>query len=256
MNSDYLDKVMSKKNSEKLIKSIIKRIKFSKFDGITLECLQYLIRDDLYASYSMFQMSLYEELKKLDVNKKLLITFLPYSENIFLSVNKNRYEYLNKYLDYSLIMTYDYMRYTSGNNKTYKTINNSPITWLSKSIENYISSGINNEKNNNLLKKVIIGIPFHGISLDITNYEELKGNIVDSFKLNSLLEHSQDFDIIWDDVEKEHMFDVSIENSVYRTIVPSDLFIKERIKYASDNNLAGIFVWDIGQGFDSWMDCL
>lgn len=53
---------------------------------------------------------LYEALKKEKMS--LVVTIFPYSESFSNSLNKMRFEYLSKYVDYFNVMTYDYLSYT------------------------------------------------------------------------------------------------------------------------------------------------
>ena len=51
---DSLSMILSESNSEKLIKNLIKRVKISKFDGLSLECTQVWLNDSIYSLYSSF----------------------------------------------------------------------------------------------------------------------------------------------------------------------------------------------------------
>ncbi len=246
-NAETLTLLLNETNSERLIKNIIKRLKASKFDGIILECTQLFIIEELYSLYSLFQTKLYKALKSNQ--KKLLVTFMPYSENLISTVNKKRFEYLNKYMDYSILMTYDYLQYMKSENSNNFDVKNSPESWITQTINFYTDKA----SKATLLPKILIGSSFHGYILDTTDPKGMRGNIIDNKKLKDLIKIGE-FELEWDKKDKEYSFEIVMDNILYKSSIPSSLTFKERVKYVEKEKLGGLFVWEIGQGFESWLD--
>ena len=89
----------------------MRRLKYNKFDGLVLECNQVWLIDKYFPNFTEFARKLSEELRK--ENMLFVTTIFPFTENISNYLSKQRYEYLNRYVDYFNIMTYDYITHLS-----------------------------------------------------------------------------------------------------------------------------------------------
>lgn len=251
---DTLNLMISEKNADQLIKTILKRVKFSKFDGINLDCTQFWFAEDLYPLYVTFQTKLYTELHKL--NKKLLITLFPFSESIHNVITKARLDYISRYADNFIIMTYDYLHYFQKEEMTESIVKNSPEPWVIKSLEYYVDS--KKPSASKLYEKILLGYAFHGFVMDLTETKKLKGNTLEGEKLIEIaaMEKSKGTTIQWDPEDKEYTALISNDQSSYMAVLPSVKSIKKRISLIDKYTLGGLAVWDIGQGYESWMDAL
>ena len=105
--SEHYTELYKPQNTIQFIKVLMRRLKFNKFDGIVLDCNQVWLIDKYFPNFTEFAGKLSEELHK---EKMLFVaTIFPYSENISNYLSKQRFEYLNRYIDYFNIMTYDYI---------------------------------------------------------------------------------------------------------------------------------------------------
>jgi spore germination protein YaaH len=246
--------MISEKNADKLVKAILKRVKMSKFDGVNLDCTQFWFSEDMYPLYVTFQQKLFAELNKL--KKKLIITLFPYSESMQNIINRPRFDYLSRYSDFIMVMSYDYIQYFQKEDVTATDLKNSPEKWILDTVDYYIDRKKKNS--DELLAKLLAGYSFHGFIMDLTETRKLKGNILEGEKLQSIskAESSSDNYLSWNDVDKEYSTNISNEESSFRAVVPSIKSLKERINLVEKNGLAGISIWEAGQGYDIWMEAI
>ncbi len=115
----------------------------------------------------------------------------------------------------------------------------------------YIDSSKANKES--LQKKILLGLPFHGMMMD-TNSEEPRGNFLDGKTFSNLVGKSQIKHFNWDANECEHMMKISSQDKDYIATYPTKKFFTERLDYTKKNNLAGVAIWDLAQGLDSFLD--
>lgn len=247
-NSESFELMLKDDNTNVLIRNIIKRVKFSKFDGITLECMNILFNENLTSKFINFIEKLYKALQK--ENKILINTLFPYSTNLEHSINKIRFDYLMKFSDFMVIMTYDYHQYMLGENYSHKYVKNSPEDWISKTLNYYMDISTFNQ----LREKILIGIPFHGLMIDrnqpIDNNKNLKGKLMVYEDIKELASKQPEFMGIWIKDQKEHMFEVNLTQQSFLLTLPTPDFIKHRLDYVNKNHFAGISIWELGQGYE------
>jgi len=258
-NQETLSMMVSEQHSDKLIKNIIKRVKFSKFNGVNLDCTQFWFFEDIYPLYVVFQTKLFNELKKLKM--KLIITMFPYSESLNSVVSVAKFEYLSRYCDYIVLMTYDYIHYFNREVEPSAAIKNSPETWISKSIEHFTNQGkatgsSYSLKESEIQSKILVGTPFHGFIIDRNEVKQLKGNVLEGKRLLDILEveKASDNKLIWDEKEKENLIYIESENTSYVAVIPSKRFISNRVDLINSIGVGGLAIWEVGQGYELWLD--
>lgn len=253
--SNTLSDLISEKNSDKTVNLIVKRLKLNKFEGLVLECTQFWFMEHLYPLYVTFQQKLYNELKKND--KKLIVVFFPLSETLQNIVSKARFDYLSRYLDYAFIMTYDYFSYINTEDmdpNNSKLVKMSPENWVIKTVDHYVDKTKGNKA---LYNKMILGFSFHGFISDKFS-KKLKGGIVESDKLKNLILSGKvkgNYDLFWNEESNEFHSEIEEEGS-YNIVVPSSRSLQKRIELIENLNLGGVGIWEIGQGFENWINNL
>ena len=251
MNPKEFALMFNEENSKKFIKILMRRIKHNKFDGIVLDCIQLWMGEESYLSFEKFLPKLSEELHKSKLN--IVITLFPYSEHVKNEVDKNRFEFLAKHIDYFNIMTYDYLQYhknTPQEDKENK-IFNAPLNWIKQSIEYYVDE--RNENKDKLLKQILLGLPFHGYAL--SKKEKEKGGVLDSEKFNAYVDKVKEKNsLLWNEDECEHLLEIKEGESQYVAVYPTRKFLKERLELTKSLGLGGCAIWDVGNGNDNFMD--
>lgn len=253
--SNTLSDLISEKNSDKTVNLIVKRLKLNKFEGLVLECTQFWFMEHLYPLYVTFQQKLYNELKKNE--KKLIVVFFPLSETLQNIVSKARFDYLSRYLDYAFIMTYDYFSYINTEDmdpNDSKLVKMSPENWVIKTVDHYVDKTKGNKA---LYSKMILGFSFHGFISDKFS-KKLKGGIVESDKLKNMILSGKvkgNYDLFWNEESNEYHSEIEEEGS-YNIVVPSSRSLQKRIEFIEKMNLGGVGIWEIGQGFESWINNL
>jgi len=58
----------------------------------------------------------------------------------------------------------------------------------------------------------------------------------------------------WDKSECEHLYEIETEAIKGKATYPTRKFFKERLDYCQMNNLAGVAIWDVAQGLESFLD--
>ena len=230
------------KEVEHFIKILERRIKYNKFDGYVFDCMKVWFDKELLNIFvKNFLPKVYQSMNKL--NKKFIITIIPKNsdeENFNSILDKNIFKEICKYVDYINIMTYDYHQYDK-NEKYYS----SPISWLKETIDFYVDK---DEENADLiLKKILIGIHFHGYS-----YEKNKNKIQDVItgtKFENILQNG-DLDLNID--EKENEYILQYRNNVIN--YPNRDFIQKRLDISKDMKIGGIGIWDVGNGKESMIE--
>jgi spore germination protein YaaH len=126
---------------------------------------------------------------------------------------------------------------------------NAPLSWIKKTLEFYVDHSKPNKSD--LLKKILLGLPFHGFQTD-TSGKESKLSILDSSAYSNIVLSGRVENFRWDKEECEHLIEMDGNKSL--AMFPTKKFIKERLEFCKTNNLAGVAVWDIGLGLESFLD--
>jgi spore germination protein YaaH len=141
-------------NTEQFIKVLMRRLKYSKFNGIVLECNQVWLIDKYFPNFTEFARKLSDELHKEKLT--FITTMFPFSENIANYLSKQRFEYLARYVDYFNIMTYDYISHLNEKSQKEFKLSLAPISWIKKTIDHYIDP--KRPSKDNLYRKVLLVI--------------------------------------------------------------------------------------------------
>jgi spore germination protein YaaH len=161
---------------------------------MVLECNHLWVMEDLYSRFSTLISKISEMLRKEKMT--LIVTLFPLSESIQNVMNKARFEYLSKYVDYFNIMSYDYISHSRSNQNN---LYNAPISWIKNTIDFYVDNKKANK--NDLYGKILLGLPFHGVLADSS--DKSKANLIDKNTLTTLLD-VPNARLSWDKDEYEH----------------------------------------------------
>jgi spore germination protein YaaH len=104
-----------------------------------------------------------------------------------------------------------------------------------------------------LLGKILLGLPFHGLLVEKTN-DQPKISVLDSNSFTSVVSSGQVSQLQWDKNECEHSMHIEGDESRSVALYPTKRFFKERLDFCKNNNLAGVAVWDLAQGLESFLD--
>ena len=233
------------REAEQFVGVLERRIKYNKFDGYVFDCMQIWFNKNLLDKFIKFFLpKIYEAMNKL--NKIFILTIIPKNlneaENIK-SVDKRTFRLISNYVHYFNIMTYDYHQY----NKNNPNYHSAPISWIKETINYYVD--MNDKNANDILKKILIGIPFHGYS-----YQKSSGNpsgVITGTQFAQILEKEKgNKEINSDEEEGEYTFESG--NNVIN--YPGKEFIKKRLEVSKELNIGGIGIWDVGNGKESLIE--
>jgi spore germination protein YaaH len=204
---------LKEENVEHFLKILLRRLKYNKFDGMVLECNHLWMMEDIYAQYSNLIKRISEMLKK--ENKMFILVIYPYAESFINTLNKARFEYLSRYVDYFSVMSYDYISYMSKSVSKF----NAPLSWITRTIEHYID--LSKPSKDFLTAKLLLGLPFHGI-LTEKDSKDAKGSHLDGSSFSTLLSQVEgDVDLSWDKDECEHLINLKRGNKDYVASYPT-----------------------------------
>ena len=139
-------------------------------------------------------------------------------------------------------MTYDYQQYVKESSDIYIA----PISWIKDTINSYIDIKDNNV--DNILKKILLGIPFHGQS-----FSKSKNNIdqiINGQTFSQMIKKSKDFELNYFEKEDEYIF----ENEQSKINYPIKEFIEKRLEISKELKVGGIGIWDVGNGKESMLE--
>ena len=134
------------------------------------------------------------------------------------------------------------------------------MLWIEKTIDYYVE--INKPGADQLLSKIILGLPFHGLLLEQTSGEP-KGQELTSEIYNSVVMALSSQNLKWDKITKEHSITFNTGGKEMLALYPSrkvilfiiiKKFLNERVKYAIKMGLAGVSIWEITKGLETFMD--
>lgn len=142
--------------------------------------------------------------------------------------------YLEPVTDMFPIMSYDFRGGVGG-------VPVSPIRWVQQLV-NTIGS-----PDSPVWRKLLVGVPFYGYR----GGEAVLGRDV----VEVLGKHK--VAITWDEASHEHFYEYLDGQGVpQRMTYPSLLFLKDRFDLAAKLGVAGVALWELGQGLDYFMDLL
>ena len=232
------------KETEQFIKVLERRIKYNKFDGYVFDCFHIWFNKNLLDKFvKYFLPKIYEAMNKL--NKIFILTMIPKNLNVdgtSVIIDKKIFRTISKYTHYINIMTYDYQQYVKESSDIYIA----PISWIKDTINSYIDIKDNNA--DNILKKILLGIPFHGQS-----FSKSKNNIdqiINGQSFSQMIKKSKDFELNYFEKEDEYIF----ENEQSKINYPVKEFIEKRLEISKELKVGGIGIWDVGNGKESMLE--
>jgi spore germination protein YaaH len=77
--------------------------------------------------------------------------------------------------------------------------------------------------------------------------------MLDSTSFGSLVSNNGVTNLGWDKTECEHLIDVQAKGQDSTAVYPTKRFFRERLDLAKKINLAGVAIWDIAQGLESFL---
>jgi spore germination protein YaaH len=246
-NEQKLFNIWFTKESDQFVKVLERRIKYNKFDGYVFDCMAIWFNKNLMEKFiKYFLPKIYESMNKL--KKTFILTILPKNNKDTTGgnyIDKNTFKLISKYVHYFNIMTYDYHQYINQN-KNYFT---APISWIKETINFYVD---NNDKDaNELLQKILIGIPFHGYSFNTDTGREM--DIITGKQFPDILNKGiEDMEYISNENEGEYLL-LGKKNAVN---YPEKKFISKRLELSKELKVGGIGIWDVGNGKESMIEPL
>ena len=238
-NEQKLFNIWFTKESDQFVKVLERRIKYNKFDGYVFDCMKIWYDVNLLNKFTRYLLpKISEVMKKL--NKKFILTVIPvHRKNMNYQNDKDILKKLKNYVDYFNIMTYDYDQYDNDNNKFYS----SPITWIKETIDFYA------EKDNDVLKKILFGVPFHGYV-----YNKKSGKPIDVINSKQFLQllNEGEYEINFD--ENEYEYTISDDKNIIN--FPNINYIGKRLELSKELNIGGCGIWDIGNGKEGLLEPL
>jgi hypothetical protein len=209
------------KEAEQFIKVLERRIKYNKFDGYVFDCFHIWFNKNLLNKFvKYFLPKIYESMNKL--NKIFILTMIPKNLNVdehMVVLDKNTFKTISNYAHYINIMTYDYQQYLKESSNIYIA----PISWIKDTLDTYIDK---NDKNvDNILKKILLGIPFHGQSFQKSkNYID---KIINGPSFSQLMKNSDQYELNYFEEEDEYIF----ESEQSKLNYPIKNYIEKDLKF-------------------------
>ena len=232
------------KEAEQFIKVLERRIKYNKFDGYVFDCFHIWFNKNLLNKFvKYFLPKIYESMNKL--NKIFILTMIPKNLNVdehMVVLDKNTFKTISNYAHYINIMTYDYQQYLKESSNIYIA----PISWIKDTLDIYIDK---NDKNvDNILKKILLGIPFHGQSFQKSkNYID---KIINGPSFSQLMKNSDEYELNYFEEEDEYIF----ESEQNKLNYPIKNYIEKRLEISKELKVGGIGIWDVGYGKESMLE--
>ncbi|KAI6192119.1 hypothetical protein M3Y97_00302000 [Aphelenchoides bicaudatus] len=202
----------------------------NQFDGAVFEFwLQILVNTQGQAMDYLIEMT---EIfgKRLHLKElEYIVPLTPAQQNM----NPNERTYLPpnviprlfKAVDYLQLMSYDF----NGNDAE----GNAPLPWIRNNVHLLLFD------NPQYASKVLIGLNYYG---------RCKGSSNDAILGNKFIEllNDPEFEMYWDEAVNEN-FIANDENKCYFPTLQS---INDRLNFVQDENLAGVAIWETGQGLN------
>jgi spore germination protein YaaH len=134
-------------------------------------------------------------------------------------------------------------------NRDAKSVNLAPINWIKSTLDYYVDPNKGNK--DEFYKKILLGIPFHGIFYDKNSK---KYSMLDSNSYAQFLNSGVSAELKWEKTECEHLIEARHEEKELISNYPTKRFLRERLNLSKEYNLAGVAIWDIAQGLDVFLD--
>jgi len=152
---------------------------------------------------------------------------------------RNALEAMTRYVDRVSVMSYDANQAQEGPN--------APIAWV-KTVVSSMGRG-----NMALRKKLLMGVPFYGWR----GSEDMTGEKMVVWLASAAQRDSNAVRVGWDTESAEHVFtEVAAPSGrvLRRCYYPTPLFLQRRLRLAEQQSIAGVAIWELGQGWAAFMD--
>uniref|UniRef100_A0A0N4ZA54 Chitinase domain-containing protein 1 n=1 Tax=Parastrongyloides trichosuri TaxID=131310 RepID=A0A0N4ZA54_PARTI len=149
--------------------------------------------------------------------------------------NYEQFKMLAESVDYINIMTYDF----HGEGMM------GPLFWIEKVI-NYLTDDLQSD----VKEKILLGINFYGALYNDKGVTPILWRDFDKF----LHDEKNYGDIRWNDASKEHYIMNKNKNEI--VYFPTKESMSHRIKYIEENELGGVAIWELGQGYNFFTELL
>ena len=223
--------------SETIVRLIIDELLARKHDGLVIEI-------PVIAPTISFLSSLGARLNVL--KKKLIIVLSPAAvlDRNGASVAIKQLLQLVKVVYRISVNMYDYPVATGT---TLLKSSNAPIYWGERLHKVFIDHDAED-----VIPKLLYGIPFYG-------YKRVRSPKVDSVAVIgheylSILKESDNDELKWDSSAKESYYENY--DQVMRVYYPNLAFLSSRIDFVSENEMAGVAIWELGQGLEYFFKVL
>ena len=242
---DYIFKLWFTKELVQFTKILERRLKYNKFDGFVFDCMAIWYKEELIDIFIKKFLPVMKNLMK-KYNKKFIKTMIPKNENVNNILTKEKFKEIANNVDYINIMTYDYHQYSKNKNK----IQIGPISWIKETVDLYVDK--NDKNKDQLLQKILFGLPFHGLFYDKNN--NVKSGIINCKEfIENLEKQKEEYKIIFDENEYEYYLKSDDDKVIDYPLIP---FIEKRLELSRELKLGGCGIWDIGNGKEGLLDPL
>lgn len=254
---DYL--VQKEKNKAKLIDLIVAECKEMEYDGIVLESWSRWaafgvlhdpsIRNAAISFINLLGEALHSTISRRTNNRLQLFYVIgpPHSDKLQeYDFGPNDLQRLSEAVDGFSLMTYDF---SSPQNPG----PNAPLNWIRSTLQLLLGSSSTSANSRNLGHKIFLGINFYGNDFMLSG--GLGGGAITSREYLNLLEKQKPV-LQWEKNSAEHFFVYVDANGISHAVFyPSLKSLSVRLDEARSWGV-GLSIWEIGQGFDYFLDLL
>ncbi len=225
-----------------LIESIINLVEEKHFDGIVIEW-GFVDTSQIIHVMKPLLRELHVRLHFNQKVKQLFLVIPPYrgAQQTF---NTQHYGQLIDIVDRFCVMTYDHSGGRPGPNAPLKD-------FVIPTIQYYVTG--TNEEQEDRASKLLLGLAFYGYDYQFTQQK------VDAIVGHQYLEYMNKYKpkTNWDEAGAEQWMDFSDDKkNQHRVYYPSVKSIEKRLQAAKEKKLAGVMIWEAGQGLDEFLNVL
>ncbi|MEN6461857.1 MAG: glycosyl hydrolase family 18 protein [Syntrophomonas sp.] len=222
----------SPQNRANLVTNLVKKVNNSGYDGVNID-FEFIPSDDK----GLFNTFLSELKTGLGPNKTL-------SAAVFARTSSDKwatgydYQQIGEISDFVVVMAYDYHYKTSAPGPV------APLWWV-KNVVAYMTDIMPPNK-------ILLGVPTYG-------YDWASGLTTATVTLNKLNTIRQNYQVTehFDTESASPYYTYTDNNGVWHQIwLENEVSLAAKMKVATDNHLAGISFWRIGNGFTDLYDLL